>query len=303
MAKPPYYWTQERCMEESKKYKTRSEFSKYSNGAYTKARKMGWIEFYTWLPSHRNFNEKIDNVYVYIFIEQNAVYVGRTIDIIGRDWSHIFYEKDVVHKFAVKNNIDVPKMTILEKGITITEGLIKEDEWVNWYKNKGYIILNKKKTGLKSGSLGALNTGKWTYEKCYKLALTCNSSTEMSKKSEYAYRKALKRQWIKDYTWFVPKIKHNYWNYETCYEEAKKYKTIKEFENNCMTAYMKALENKWIKDYKWFERQLKPVGYWTFENVFNVVKDCKNITEVRIKHRYLYKIIKKNNWKSLIFKK
>ena len=62
-----------------------------------------------------------------------------------------------------------------------------------------------------------------------------------------------------------------------------------------MTAYMKALENKWIKDYKWFERQLKPVGYWTFENVFNAVKDCKNITEVRIKHRYLYKIIKKNS--------
>ena len=299
MRKPPGYWTKEKCEQESKKYKTRSEFSKYSNGAYTRACKNKWIDEYTWLPSYRNFDEPIDNVYVYIFEEYKSVYVGRTIDLVGRDWTHIF-TNDSVSKFALSKNVAVPKMIVLENQITIREGLKKEHELVEYYKENGYHILNKAKTGLKSGSIGALNTGKWTYEECFKLALECTCSSEMGEKSEFAYKKALKRNWLKDYTWFESKKKKNYWNYEHCYEEAKKYKTIKEFENHCMTAYMKALDNGWLKDYTWFKRQLKPYGYWTLENIIEEIKDCKKISEVRKKHRYIHKVICENKWNDII---
>jgi predicted GIY-YIG superfamily endonuclease len=42
--KPSGYWTEERCTEEAKKFKTRSEFKKLSSSAFTKARKSGWID-------------------------------------------------------------------------------------------------------------------------------------------------------------------------------------------------------------------------------------------------------------------
>ena len=44
MKKKNGYWTYETCMEESRKYNTRSEFKKGSKGAYNVARENGWID-------------------------------------------------------------------------------------------------------------------------------------------------------------------------------------------------------------------------------------------------------------------
>lgn len=41
---PNGYWNFEKCREEALNYKTRSEFSKYSNGAYDKARDNNWLD-------------------------------------------------------------------------------------------------------------------------------------------------------------------------------------------------------------------------------------------------------------------
>lgn len=42
-------WTYEMCVEESKKYTSRSEFSKKSNGAYAMSRKNKWLDGFVWL--------------------------------------------------------------------------------------------------------------------------------------------------------------------------------------------------------------------------------------------------------------
>lgn len=42
-------WTYELCVEESKKYNSRNEFSKKSNGAYNMARINGWLDEFVWL--------------------------------------------------------------------------------------------------------------------------------------------------------------------------------------------------------------------------------------------------------------
>ena len=47
--KPRGYWNYETCMEESKKYKTRAEFSNGCSRAYELARKNGWLDDYIWL--------------------------------------------------------------------------------------------------------------------------------------------------------------------------------------------------------------------------------------------------------------
>jgi len=43
-----YKWTEEKCYQEAKKYTSRGEFQKNSMGAYTAARKNGWLNDYTW---------------------------------------------------------------------------------------------------------------------------------------------------------------------------------------------------------------------------------------------------------------
>ena len=46
-------WCKEKCFEEAKKYKTRSEFQKNSSQAYHISMKKGWIEEMTWFPKNR----------------------------------------------------------------------------------------------------------------------------------------------------------------------------------------------------------------------------------------------------------
>ena len=44
-------YTREYCENEAKKYKTRADFMNANNGAYTVARKNGWLDDYTWLKT------------------------------------------------------------------------------------------------------------------------------------------------------------------------------------------------------------------------------------------------------------
>ena len=52
--RPPEKWTYEACLEESKKYKTRTEFKKGCVGTYDKSCKQKWIDDFTWLASPSN---------------------------------------------------------------------------------------------------------------------------------------------------------------------------------------------------------------------------------------------------------
>lgn len=54
--KPRGYWTYERCMEESKKYKTLKEFRENNKGCYESSIQHGWIEDFTWITFRRRKN-------------------------------------------------------------------------------------------------------------------------------------------------------------------------------------------------------------------------------------------------------
>ena len=52
-------WSYNSCLEESKKYKTRTEFQKRSRGAYESSWRNGWLEEFVWLETPKHTPKKV----------------------------------------------------------------------------------------------------------------------------------------------------------------------------------------------------------------------------------------------------
>lgn len=294
-------WTKENVFTESKKYPTRKKFDKGCGGAYNVARVNGWLDEMTWLVDGRVklFTDKVDCVYRYIWKETNSVYVGRTIHKKERDLEHRTIERDVVLKYAKNNGIEIPPMEVIEDNLTLEEGLDREDYWKNYYKNMGYNILNKAKTGSKSGSLGMIAAGKWTKSNIFKEARKYTTKNEFQNGCGSAYVIACRKGWIHEMDWFVsPQKPSGYWcNKENVFAESKKYNSRNEFQNGCCGAYMRALKNKWLDEMTWLIPQLKPRGYWcNKENTFAESKKYQTRGEFRKCNSSAYGVACKNGW-------
>lgn len=248
-------WFYETCKEAALKCKTLKEFYTNFVGAYNTSRRNGWIDEYDWLNKGKNvFKDKIDNVYAYFFIN-NTVYIGRTVEPHKRDTRHQTEVTSAVYRFAQENNMAVPEMTILESGLTVEEGLEREDYYVNKYRKDGWNVLNQAKTGKRSGAIGAIGKGKWNYKTCYEEALKYKTRGEFKKNSPSAYVRARKQDWLDNYTWFDPPKTVVKWTEETCYEEALKYDNIKDFRVLSSSAYTISLKHGWCKQYTWLKRK------------------------------------------------
>jgi hypothetical protein len=178
----------------------------------------GWLDDFYWLINQRIdvVNGQIDSVYVYIFEDTKAAYVGRTLmrRQKKRDREHIFNpESDNVAKYAKKHHVPVPPMQILESNLTLKEGQAREDYWRKWYEQQGYTMLNRIATGVGKGSLGAIGQGKWNRRTCYKEAQKYKTSTEFEYGSSGAYSAARINGWLNDYTWFT--VLKQEWNEQT----------------------------------------------------------------------------------------
>ncbi len=283
--KPSGYWTYENVKKEAENHKTVQEFRNSSPTAYAKAYKNNWIKDFDWLIDTR-FDihpGKIDSVYVYEFIEQNSVYVGRTLmrNQKLRDYQHLFGD-DSVSRFAKSNNVSMPKMKILEENLTLKEGCEREGYWVEKYKSEGWTILNIAKTG----SIGGVGK-KWTYSTVRVEAMKYKTKTELRYSSPSAYQKALKYEWINDFDWFedgnkLAADRDRKWTYEAVRTEAIKYKTRYEFSENSESAYKVALQNNWINDFDWFVSGFnKGRRKWTYETAKTEAMKYKTRSEFR----------------------
>ena len=230
---PNGYWTKERCESEARKFRSKKDFMQGCPAAHAAAARRGWLDDFTWLLDKRIdiIKDKIDSVYVYVFEETKTAYVGRTLirRQKKRDKEHIFnLDNDNVARYALKQHIPVPPMTILESGLTLEEGLDREDYWKKWYEDQGYTMLNRLATGIGKGSLGAISHGKWNKKACYKEARKYNSIHEFERANGSAYDAARRNGWINEYTWFI-KYWEPKWNKETCYQEAKNTRRVQHF--------------------------------------------------------------------------
>ncbi len=287
--KPNRYWTKEQCHEEALKYKTKVDFRKNSQSAYSTANKNKWLdEICSHMERLKSKSKRM--IYAHEFSD-NHVYIGLTGNIKIRNSQHkyrgpvnIHYKKTGLYPIIVKisDYIDGNEASELE-------GIIEQK-----YKDEGWITLNIAKTGGLGGS-----TVKWTYEKCQEEALKYMSKSEFQKKEAGAYTSAWKNGWLNDFCSHMVELHkpNGYWTYEKCQEEAFKYKTKSEFEKGSNSAYIISLRNGWI--YKICNHMIdgkKPNGYWTKEKCYEEALNYQTKTMFSIKSPTAYGIIMKNNW-------
>ena len=87
---------------------------------------------------------KKDNIYIYLWEDLNAVYIGRTVNPKGRHYQHKHRKSEKTYQFSAEHGIEHPKMTIIEKDLTIDEGVGREKYWIEYYRNNtNYNVLNK----------------------------------------------------------------------------------------------------------------------------------------------------------------
>lgn len=294
-------WNYDTCYAEAKKYKTRGEFNKEGGGAYDVARRNGWLADYTWIPDFSDSDAKVDSVYCYIFEDLKAAYVGRTLMYRQhiRDIEHRNLERDAVYKFAQEHNCEIPKMQIIEENLTVQQGREGEDYWRKLYESNGFYMLNKAATGAKSGSIGALARGKWTFDIAYKIAKNFETVNEMCEEYEYLYRLSKARGWLERFDWFRGKEikieKQTKWTEDVCREEALKYTSRKDFRRMCKGAYDKAKEMGWLDDYTWLSRQ-KLQSEWNYESCKEEAKKYGNKFEFQNKSYGAYKRSLQEGW-------
>ena len=286
-------WDYKTCYKIASQYDKLSDFAKNNPSVYTICNRRGWIEDFDWLSRGYNaFSSKLDNVYAYFFIEFNSVYIGRTIAPLDRDFNHRTNPKSSVLRFAIQNDTDVPEMTILESGLSIEDGLNKEDYYCKKYECEGWNVLNVAKTGLKSGSIGGLGKGKWNYKTCYAEAQKYKTLKDFRKKTPSAYNVSCKNKWIDDYTWFGLRT---HWDYQSCYNEAKKYSRRAEFQRKASGAYARALKEGWLEYYTWFEPSKSKKKY-NYQYTYNLALQFNKLSDFRKQHGRAYAVARKNGW-------
>lgn len=227
------YWTKERLLEECRKYPSLAAIRNTNSKLYNAFKKhhCDKDEDFNFLYTSKNiYKDKLGNVYTYIFEEHNAIYVGISIKPRERDYAHRDKKNSSVNRFATLNNIPIPQMTIIKTDITPAEALEWEDYYVKKYREEGWNVLNRAKTGIKSGALGGgILQPKIKEEYVCEIARQYTTLKDFENNHPNLYNKAKKEKWLIKWFWlkkqrqFKEPVVKLTMNNELCgwYEDAK----------------------------------------------------------------------------------
>ena len=244
-------YTFEDAMKIALKYKYIKDFRAKNKSLYGVSVKNGWMDNFVWFE--RNLNPYVadrDCCYMYINEDKKIVYVGRTIHKEQRDYDHRTSHNSNVKKYFTKYGCEVPKPIYYMDcaQFPVEYGLMIEDKLVQWFKDNGWTVLNRAKTGIKCGAIGGIRK-KWTKAKLDAAAEECNYDlTIFVNKYRSGYRA------MRDMGYnpgFVLKKKPNgYWNNkERCEEAAKKCRNRGEFGQRYSMAYLHSKNNGWLEEF------------------------------------------------------
>lgn len=145
-------WTKNECIELALKYENVGDFLKEQRNCYQISRKYGWLKEITQHMKPKNQLQFPRIIYAWEFSD-NHVYIGLTKNKYKREEMR---KKDLNDPINIHIGISllIPQYKQLTDFIPACEAQIKEQEFIELYKNNNWIILNR----IKGGSLGGCLT-------------------------------------------------------------------------------------------------------------------------------------------------
>lgn len=289
-------WNKETCEQEAHKYEFFFDFRTKSPGACNVAKRNGWLNDYKWLnklPSRPNdYDKNTKYIYAYEFVKQNAVYVGLTNSMIKRDWQHRTIQKSSVNKFAFNNHIEIPIPKKLEEAVPIHESGKRENYWVNYYKEQGWSVLNRAKTGERESSIGIYYPIKWNKKAIKEKAKECDYNLKLfaaQYPGAYAAIQSRYKGLLNEL--FPDRMIHTHHTVEDALLVVRNgnYKNRSNLRFDCIWAYRILFDNNLLD-----EVFGKPKEY-TKEEALIEADDYKSIEQIRTKNHALWNYLRINN--------
>jgi hypothetical protein len=238
--KPKFYWTKDKCQEIALKYTNKYDFEKNDCAAFAAMYKNKWLD----ICNHMSLSENIKSrcIYAYEF-DDNYVYIGLTCNFKDRQRRHKVNGSVFEHIKDTNSNYNIIQLT---EYIEQSESQLMENEYVEKYKNNGWCILNKCKTG----SIGS-SIVYWTKEKCLEESMKYKTRTEFQKNNKGAYLSSYRNKWLDEICNHMigGKRKNGFWDYENCKKYANLCKNKYEFVSKYSGGYYITKMNGWLDDF------------------------------------------------------
>ena len=136
---------------------------------------------------------------------------------------------------------------------------------------------------------------KWSYEACYEVAKQYQSRNDFKNNEVGAYTRALKNNWLKDYTWLDDS--YHFYTEEECLKIARLCEYKKELITKYPKFYEAAKRRGWLKTYTWLKNAPShPNIKWTYETCLEAAKGCYSKTEFETKYSTAMNLARKNGW-------
>lgn len=287
-------WTKDACIWAAKQCKTKSEFNKRFCGAHAIAKQRGWmnelLQYFT--PVGSKYKRCI---YACEFPD-NHVYVGLTYNIDKRIKQHIKNKDSSINQYIQLTGLP-PTFKQITEYINYIDASIKEGEILNEYKDNGWIILNRTKTGGLGGKDSDI-VRKWTYEKCWDAVKECNSYKDFDEKYSGAKCYAVHHGFINEIRkYFNVDDSRGYkkWTYEKCIDKINECNSITDYQEKYPGAYeyLRKRNKLYIlrENYKLLQRDK-----WTFNEALNEALKYKTKKEFNENASGCYQVCYKNGW-------
>jgi len=247
MRKPRGYWTFDACKEVALKYNNKRDFRLYDNPAYSASKRHKYLQnICSHMKPLNNAHHRC--IYALEFSEVNSVYIGLTYSMEQRQIKRMNKSGDTVTMF-INNTGIIPVYKQLTDYVEVDQAINLEEEYVVRYKNNGWKILNRAKTG----SIG------WTGKKhryddleyVKLIVLEYKSVGDLMKRNNALYLKIRDNGW-KDIIYPMLNYKKRYpssfWSKENLIKYVNDFTSINEFKKNFTCAYRIACNNNWITE-------------------------------------------------------
>lgn len=234
-----YIWEKESVFQESKKYTNRTDFKKYSNGAYNVARENKWNGDMPWLllkKKESGYWDVKENVIAEAkkyrtrqeFMKHSS---GAYHACLRNGWLNEVIER-ATNRYTKEDIFEIAKQYTTKKEFTKDYGYLYKVCKENGYFDEMYWLLDLHK--------------QWkTKEDVFIAARECKNRLEFQKKYKGAYDKARFNNWLNEMTWF--ETKRHKWTFEELLEVSRKFNSNKEFNKGCHSAYAFAYKKGYIK--------------------------------------------------------